>query len=499
MTLLTLLKATTGGGGVAVSFLDATTTGNTAFASSRAVPVPTGGGALQADDVVVVRLSRWESSNPAVTTPAGTWVHRTQAVNGSGKIDTYLKRLTASDSGTYTFSWTGSMWTTGQAVAYRGVDPAVDLSTIPLHQVTNSGTAWPAATLNSVSAGVLDWHGYSESGGTHTVPTTPAFTEVEDNDSDVHGYFIATAGSYTTSGGASSVSSPNIVSMLHLPEAAGGGTPIAGSDSATLSEGTSGLERQSTVTDSASATDAAQLSRQSTVTDSLTVTDSAAVGQFFDKASSDSAAVTDSASVVSVTLVSGTDSASATEAAVVERQSSAADTATLTDSSALQSESQVSDTATLTDAAAIQRSTTAVDTASLTEAATVGELAVKSGSDTATATDAATVAVVSLVNSTDSGSVSESAVLQRSSDRTDSAELTEAASVSATLAALDFLSTTELALVSATVGAADAVVVTDAGSVFEPPSITVRPFTGTTARPSTGTTSRPNTGTTERP
>ena len=222
--LLTLLKPTSGGGGMAVTFLDATTTGNTAFASSRAVPVPTGGGALQADDVVVVRLSRWESINPAVTVPGGgTWVHRTQQANGSGKIDTYLKRLTASDSGTYTFSWTGSMWTTGQGCAYRGVDPAADLSTIPLHQVTNSGTAWPAATLNSVSDGVLDWHGYSESGGTHTVPTTPAFTEVEDNDSDVHGYFIATAASYTTSGGASSVSSPNIVSMLHLPAASGGG------------------------------------------------------------------------------------------------------------------------------------------------------------------------------------------------------------------------------------------------------------------------------------
>lgn len=205
-----------------VSYLDSTTTGTTAFAASRAIPVPTGGGALQADDVVVVRLSRWESSNPAVTTPAGTWIHRTQQANGSGKIDTYLKRLTAADSGTYTFSWTGSMWTTGQATAYRGVDPAADLSTIPLHQVTNSGTAWPAATLNSVGAGALDWHGYSESGGTHTVPTTPAFTEVEDNDSDVSAYCVVASGSYTTSGGASSVSSPNIVSMLHLPEAAGG-------------------------------------------------------------------------------------------------------------------------------------------------------------------------------------------------------------------------------------------------------------------------------------
>jgi hypothetical protein len=202
-----------------VSYIDSTTTGNTALASSRAVPVPVG---TVVDDVVVVRLSRWESINPAVTTPGAPWVARTQAVNGSGKIDTFLKRLTATDSGTYTFSWTGSMWTTGQATLYRGVDPAANLATVSLTSATNSGTAWPAMTLNGLADGALDWHGYSESGGTHTPPTS--WTEVEDNDSDDSAYRIITAGNFTTSGGASSVSSSNIVSMLHLPAGSSGTT-----------------------------------------------------------------------------------------------------------------------------------------------------------------------------------------------------------------------------------------------------------------------------------
>lgn len=207
------------------------TTGNTALVSSRSVAVPNNGGAnaLAAGDVVVVRLSRWESINPAVTAPSG-FVPRTQQVNGSSKLNTFLKRLTAADTGTYAFSWTGSMWSTAQARAYRGVDPAANLSTIPMHQLTGSGTAWPAATLSGVSAGALDWHGYSENGGAHVVPTS--FTQLSANDCDIGAYRIVAAGSYTTAGG-SSVSSNLIVSMLHLPET-GGPNLVSGTALASL-------------------------------------------------------------------------------------------------------------------------------------------------------------------------------------------------------------------------------------------------------------------------
>jgi hypothetical protein len=237
----------------------ASSTGNTAFASSRAIPVPNNGGAnpLAADDVVVVRLSRWESINPAITAPGG-WIARTQQVNGSGKLNLFLKRLTAADTGTYTFSWTGSMWTTGQARAYRGVDPTADLSTAPLHQVTNSGTSWPAATLNSVGAGVLDWHGYSESNGNpHVQPTS--FTKLGDNDSDVGAYRLVAAGSYTTAGGSATASSPNIVSMLHLPEASGGGSNSTAANPATETDAAQPAARtRITTAGTATETDQAQ-------------------------------------------------------------------------------------------------------------------------------------------------------------------------------------------------------------------------------------------------
>lgn len=206
---------------MAVTEIDSTTTGATAFTSSRAPAVPTGAGSVLLNDVAVVRVSRWESVNPAFTNISG-FTQRAQAVNGSGKIDTFIKRMAGGETGTWTFAWTGSMWTTGHAILYRGVDPAADLTSntvCPLISATNSGTAWPAVTLNSLPDGVLDWHGYSESGGTHTPPTN--WTEIEDDDSDISAFRIVTAGSFTTSGGASSVSSPNIASMLFLPAASG--------------------------------------------------------------------------------------------------------------------------------------------------------------------------------------------------------------------------------------------------------------------------------------
>lgn len=208
---------------MAVSYIDSTTTGNATLTASRAVPVPVG---TAVDDVVVVRLSRWEAFNPAVTKPDASWILRTQAVNGSGHLDTFIKRLTAADTGTYTFSWTGAMYTTGQAILYRGVDPAANLSTVQLTSATNTGTSLPSVTLNSVGTGsALDWHAYTEGSGTHLPPT--GWTGVEDNDCDSDAYQTGvTAGNFTASGGTSSVSGPNISSLLELPASAGGPSKV---------------------------------------------------------------------------------------------------------------------------------------------------------------------------------------------------------------------------------------------------------------------------------
>jgi hypothetical protein len=176
-----------------------------------------------------VRISRWESINPAFSNISG-FTQRTQAVNGSGKIDTFIKRMAGGESGTWTFAWTGSMWTTAQAMLYRGIDPAgllSDNAIFKLVNATNSGANFPVVNAGSVGAGVLDWHGYSESGSPgHTSPTN--WTETEDNDSDVNAWRAVTAGSYATTASAAGVSSPNIASLLFLPEAAGGASLTLG-------------------------------------------------------------------------------------------------------------------------------------------------------------------------------------------------------------------------------------------------------------------------------
>jgi hypothetical protein len=214
---------------MAGTLVDSTTTGNTAFASSRAPGVPTGAGAVLLNDIAVVRISRWESTNPAFTNISG-FTQRTQAVNGSGKIDTFIKRMAGGETGTWTFAWTGSMWTTAHAMLYRGIDPLGSLSDnaiFKLVSATNSGANFPVVNAGSVGAGVLDWHGYSESTSPgHTAPAS--WTKTEDNDSDVNAWRAVTAGSYSTAASAAGVSSNNIASLLFLPEASGGASLTLG-------------------------------------------------------------------------------------------------------------------------------------------------------------------------------------------------------------------------------------------------------------------------------
>ena len=207
-----------------VVYVDSTTTGDTALVSSRAIPVPAG---AKPTDVVVVDLSRWESVTPTVTTPGAEWVRLgTQQVTGQEKLDIWAKRLTTADTGTYTFSWAGTMWATGHATLYRGVDRDVALSSLRVHQLTASGAAWPTATLNTVPEGsALHWHGVQESTGTKTKPT--AWTQAEFNDVDISAYQESVAaGNYSATGG-TTWSTNTAVSMVELiPEPLVGGTPV---------------------------------------------------------------------------------------------------------------------------------------------------------------------------------------------------------------------------------------------------------------------------------
>lgn len=78
-----------------------------ASAATAAVPVPAG---ATIGDIAVVGL--YMESTAAVTPPAGftNKVSLQTSAGTRGRLDVFWKRLTAADTGTYSFSWTGSTW-----------------------------------------------------------------------------------------------------------------------------------------------------------------------------------------------------------------------------------------------------------------------------------------------------------------------------------------------------------------------------------------------------
>jgi peptidoglycan hydrolase-like protein with peptidoglycan-binding domain len=86
--------------------------------TSAAVPVPAG---AAVDDIVWVSL--YLESTDVVTPPAGFTLKLNVGASSltRGRIDTYWKRLTGSDTGTYTFTWTNSSVYEGVASAHTGI------------------------------------------------------------------------------------------------------------------------------------------------------------------------------------------------------------------------------------------------------------------------------------------------------------------------------------------------------------------------------------------
>lgn len=182
-------------------------TGNAASTTSRAPTVPSGS---VANDVAVVYLGQFDANSagatPTVTPPSG--FARVGAIwtssDGKAKNSIYWKRLTTTDSGTYSFSWSGNFWTTAQCVMFRGCiatgDPWATGVGAP---VTATGSWGSISTLTLTlpdAGGALFWAVYNDSPATaHTPPTS--FTEAADNDCGSCAYRIpGSAGSQSASG-----------------------------------------------------------------------------------------------------------------------------------------------------------------------------------------------------------------------------------------------------------------------------------------------------------
>lgn len=202
-----------------------TTGGNEAYVSSIAVNVPAG---AASGDIVVVGLARWEATNPAVTLPSGFAAVGAQSVNGSGKLDIYQKRLTGADAGTYSFSWTGTMWTSIMASAFSGRLAAGDAIAANVAAATGSGTTFTTISVTPAYADPdLAYFVYTDAGGTHTPPTN--FIERSDSDASTHATRDGTGlgvGTFSAASG-TGPSSSWIARLVAIEPAAGGGVVTA--------------------------------------------------------------------------------------------------------------------------------------------------------------------------------------------------------------------------------------------------------------------------------
>ncbi|WHM30207.1 hypothetical protein OH540_09250 [Streptomyces sp. BPPL-273] len=202
------------------TYLAQANTGSDTLASTKSItkPAPVTTGA-----VGVFWLVRWHESGsfPAVTPPAGA-VLRGTITTASMQTQCYLHRVAAETSFAYT--WTGSRWSTLAAVWFAGVDPGVDLATVPFQSATGSGTAIGALTVTSDIDSALAWHvnTIDTSGVTHNPPT--GFTEVADASPAASAYRIAVAsGSQTADGGTVSPTSGWAAGLVALPPATAAG------------------------------------------------------------------------------------------------------------------------------------------------------------------------------------------------------------------------------------------------------------------------------------
>lgn len=103
MTLLTLLKATSGG---AMGFRSSTSL-TPGGVNGAAVPVPSG---AASGDIAVVGI--YIEDTVTITPPSGFTLKSNLATSATahGRLAVYWKRLTAADTGTYSFTWTGTPW-----------------------------------------------------------------------------------------------------------------------------------------------------------------------------------------------------------------------------------------------------------------------------------------------------------------------------------------------------------------------------------------------------
>jgi len=102
---------------VSVTYVESSVLVPAGSRTTVAIPVPAG---VDNKDIVVVGV--YKENTAAITPPAGFTLKASDTTNATtqGALWVYWKRLTGADTGSYDFTWTGSSYAGGHAVAGRG-------------------------------------------------------------------------------------------------------------------------------------------------------------------------------------------------------------------------------------------------------------------------------------------------------------------------------------------------------------------------------------------
>lgn len=201
--------------GAAGSFLSG------ASGSSAAIPVPSG---VTDGQIVLAHLYREIAAT--VTPPAGFFeVPNSPALVTTGGQEQWLslwwKRATGNDSGTYSFTWSGSTWRAGYATRYTGciaTGSPIDDSNGAGRSTAGTATPAVAVTTNGPDR-LLVWTGGAYNDGAWTPPTD--FTERADNSGNlsVATRELAAAGPSGSVSGTGPNSAQTAFLLALLPEA----------------------------------------------------------------------------------------------------------------------------------------------------------------------------------------------------------------------------------------------------------------------------------------
>jgi hypothetical protein len=209
-----------------VQYRSSSNTGNAVGAvTSRAPAVPAG---ATTNDIVLVFLDLWDgSADPTVTPPAG-FTQKYKVSAGTGvKSYCFWKRLTGADAGTYSFTWGATgMFATADAMCFSGCITTGDPIGSNFNTATANSSTFPNTTVSPAYIPGLAWHGYNDTGGTHTPPT--GYTEAVDVDCATDAYFLpVAAGPYTATAATVSTSSDILAGLVALqPDSVAGPSPV---------------------------------------------------------------------------------------------------------------------------------------------------------------------------------------------------------------------------------------------------------------------------------